>query len=331
VSNAQQVAGGRRTAAPRGLSGATEAPRRAQATRTAREAIGGATEGRDARAWAVVQTPGQRGRYQHEVAYKRRESKRAAFRQRLRRTGEGCWLWDGPTVIGAGHHPYPIFYHRRETTPDNTTRAAFHWMMREWFPEAAAPAYARTGSECGNSLCLSPYHRYLDPDALAKTRPRMGHRQVLDIYSWRGTQSAKATAELFGVHPSTVENIWNGKRWSAVTGHHRDGRTPPMDATRARAIYADRNSGMSMADAAAKHGTSRTTLRSIWYGLSWAEATGAKLVTPEPRRLSDETRRVILRRRGKQSAHSLAKELGVGKTTVLTIWSKAGLSGQQGV
>jgi len=284
---------------------------------------------REGLAWARVQTPAPRGRYQHELAYKRRESKRASFRRKLRLADNGCWLWTSSTVVGAGRHPYPIFNHRRETTPDNTTRAAFHWMMREWFPDVNVPNNARTGSECGNTLCLNPFHRYLDPDANRRAKPRMDHRKVLDIYSWRGTQSARATAELFQVHVSTVENIWSGRRWSAVTGHRRDGKQPPMDATRARAIYADRNLGLSMEAVAAKHNTSRNTVRSIWYGLTWAVATGAQTVTPEPRTLSDQTRRVILSRQGKQSAYSLAKELGVGKTTILTMWSKAGLPREQ--
>lgn len=288
--------------------------------RTAREGL----------AWARVHTPGPRGHYQHETAYKRRESKRDGFRGKLRRDpASGCWEWLGSTVTGAGNRPYPIFNHRRTTSPDNTTRAAFHWMMREWFPDVPVPNNARVGSECGNTLCLNPFHRYLDPDANRAPKPRMDHRRVLDIYSWRGTQSARAAAEMFGVHVSTVERIWSGKRWSAITGHRQDGKQPPMDAVRARAIYADRNCGSSMDAVAAKHATSRSTVRSIWYGLTWSAVTGAQTVKPEPRTLSEPTRRVILDRQGKQSAYSLAKELGVGKTTILETWRRASLLQQQ--
>lgn len=224
--------------------------------------------------------------------------------------------------MGAGRRDYPIFNHRRETTPDNTTRAAFNWMMREWFPGVDVPAYTRTGSECGNSLCLNPFHRYIDPDAKCKGKPRMDHQRVLDIYSWRGTQSAKATAELFEVNVSTVERIWNGNRWSAVTGHRRDGRTPPMDATRARAIYADRDSGLSQEAAAAKHNTSRQTVRSIWYGLTWSVVTGAPTVNPEPRTISDAARAEIIRLMGREPAAGVAEMVGVGKTTVINVWAK---------
>lgn len=291
------------------------------------------TQDRDPReglAWARVQTPGPRGHYQHQTAYKRRESKRDSFRRKIRRNpATGCWEWLGSTVTGAGRHPYPIFNHRRETTPDNTTRAAFHWMMREWFPDTTLPNYARTDTVCGNTLCLNPFHRFIDPDAKTKSNPRMDHRRVLDIYSWRGRMAAKATAEMFGCSVSTVERIWNGNRWSAVTGQRRDGRTPPMNADRARAIYADRDSGLTQQAAAEKHKTSRITVRSIWYGMSWSAVTGAKRVQPEPRQLSEPVRAIILERCGKQSAYSLAQELGVGKTTILATWRRASLLQQQ--
>lgn len=284
---------------------------------------------REGLAWAKVQTPGPRGHYQHELSYKRRESKRASFRRKLERSADGCWLWTSSTVVGAGKRDYPIFNHRRETTPDNTTRAAFNWMMREWFPGVDVPAYTRTGSECGNTLCLNPFHRYIDPEAKCKGKPRMDHRRVLDIYSWRGSQSAVATAKLFEVHVSTVERIWNGQRWSAVTGHRRDGKTPPMDATRARAIYADKDTGLSQQAAADKHGTSRITVRAIWYGHTWSAVTGAQYVSPEPRVLSAKTRAEVIRRKGAVSAGAVATDLGVSKSTVLRIWERTGLSRQQ--
>lgn len=265
--------------------------------------------------------PVPRARYQHELDYKRRESKRASFRRKLQREN-GCWLWTSSTARGAGSRDYPIFNHRRETTPENTTRAAFNWMMREWFPSVDVPAFTRTGSTCDNSLCLNPFHRYIDPDAKCKGKPRMDHRRVLEIYSWRGTQSAVATAKLFEVHVSTVERIWNGQRWSAVTGHRRDGRTSAMDATRARAIYADRESGMSMEAVAAKHGTSRNTVRSIWYGQSWSASTGAPQVVPEPRTVSDKTRAEVIRLMGVAPSRKVAEDLGIGSTTVINIWAK---------
>ena len=294
---------------------------------TARGTDQGAPRGRTA--WDVVQSPLPRSRYQHESAYKRRESKRDSFRRKLRLTDGGCWLWTSSTVIGAGKRQYPIFNHRRELTPDNTTRAAFNWMMQEWFPDVDVPAYTRTSSECGNSLCLSPYHRYINFENGGKGKPRMDHRRVLDIYSWRGKQSAASTAELFEVHVSTVERIWNGTRWSSVTGHRRDGKTPPMDATRARAIFADRNSGLSQQQVADKHGTSRVTVRSIWYGHTWSTATGAEYVQPDPRILSEQTRSEIIRRKGTAPARRVAVEFGVSSSTVLRIWDKLDLPRQQ--
>lgn len=280
-------------------------------------------------AWGRLMEPPPRGIYIHPLSPRgRRETKKAKFRSNLVLSSEGCWLWGGGFAKGPNGRRYPIFNHYRKSTPDNPTRAAFNWMMREWFPKVAVRSYGQTENRCGNDLCINPYHRQVSIPNGGKGQNRMDHDLVRDIYAIKGTMTQVEAAEKFNVHTCTVGRIWSGERWSSITGQ-RVSKEKVMTADKARAVFADRVNGESMQVVADRYGIGRNTVRSVWYGETWASATGAVRIKPEPNRLSSATRRAILDAQGTRSAYGLAKELGVASSTVLRLWDKASLSQKQ--
>lgn len=238
---------------------------------------------KEGRAWRRLTTSAPRGQYEHASAYRRREYKHYAFRTRVKRDPTtGCWMWTGSVLEGKNGRRYPIFYHRRETT-SNTTRAAFTWMMREWFPEVSIKQYTQTDTTCGRDLCINPFHRVRkvpNGDGITRMKPST----VLEIYALRdGPESSRAVAQRFGVHQTTVIRVWNGSKWSSVTGHRR-GSEPPRrgkrthDPDQIRRIYAERTSGKLQREVAQQYGVSEAAVRRIWKGQSWAEVTGHGLL-----------------------------------------------------
>lgn len=284
--------------------------------------------GPEGAAWARVQTPSPRGRYEHAQAYARRTAKQTGFRQRVKRNpATGCWLWVGQTVRGPNGYQYPVFYHRRESgDSDNTTRSAFPWMMREWFPEVEVLPYRQTTTTCGVRTCISPYHRKIKIPNAGTAQARMDHHAVLEVYALQdsGRTQADVGAE-FNIHASTVHKIWHGITWSTVTGHGQDdpSRSRIMSAKKAMEIYQERLTGRTATEVAEEFGVGRTTVTNIWQGLAWTNITRQPKVKPNWRpRLSSYKRRKVLMARGKMSAYAAAKELKVGRTTVLTIWRR---------
>lgn len=278
-------------------------------------------------AWRKLQTPAPRGAYEHSVAYKRRERKRATFRTKVTLTGDGCWVWSGGHAKGPNGKLYPIFSHYRASTPDNTTRAAFNWMMREWFPAVKVRSYAQTENRCGTQLCINPYHRQVAIPNGGAGQDRMDHDKVRALWASKGQMTQAEAARQFEVHTSTVTRIWSGERWSSITGARYD-PNPRMTAERARLIYAERDSGRTMQAVADHFGTSRNTVRSIWIGDTWSSATGAPKLDVS-NRVSEETRREVYAKLGVQSAAKTGREFGIASSTVLRIWQNPRLSQEQ--
>lgn len=285
------------------------------------------TKSAEGLAWRRLQTPAPRGNYQHSVAYKRRERKRATFRTKVKLTGSGCWVWSGGHAKGPNGKLYPIFNHYRASTPDNTTRAAFNWMMREWFPAVKVRSYAQTENRCGTELCINPYHRQVAIPNGGAGQERMDHDKVRAIWTSKGNMTQAEAASAFEVHTSTIARIWSGERWSSITGARYE-PSPRMTADRARAIYSRRNDETSMQAVADRFGCSRSTVRSIWLGHTWASATGAAR-TDRSNRVSEETKELIRERMGRLSAAKTGREFGVASSTVLRIWASPSLSREQ--
>ncbi len=228
-------------------------------------------------AWRKISQVAPRGRYEHPVAYKRRTRKRTNFVERVQRRPNGCWVWVGPSLAGKDGVVYPIFYHRHASDhreQKNTTRSAFPWMMREWFPEVVVGHNEQTTTRCGDPLCINPYHRVRRKKSGGRGTGRMDHALILEVYARRLTSTVNVTAAEFGLHNSQVSRIWSGTIWSSVTGHpHLKKARVRMTADTAREIYALRESGQTAADVARKYNVSRPTVSYIWHGRTWAHAT----------------------------------------------------------
>lgn len=279
----------------------------------------------EGRAWARIQKPAPRGHYEHAQVYAKRTSKQVAFRQRVKRNpATGCWLWVGQVLPGSNGHRYPVFYHRREAgDSDNTTRSAFPWMMREWFPEVTVVPYQQTTTTCGVPVCINPFHRTARVPGPRQGQARLDHAVVLEIYAMRTSgRTQQSVGEQFGVTPSAVHKIWHGIRWSTLTGHGKDDpcRSKIMSAEKALAIYHRRKEGTA-GQVAEEFGVGRTTVTNIWLGETWGHVTRQPKVKGTHRpRLSNYKKRKVIRARGTMSAYAAAKEFKVGKSTVLNLW-----------
>lgn len=277
-------------------------------------------------AWRRIQTVLPRRSYEHAQAYAKRTAKQAAFRQRVSRDpNTKCWLWTGLTLPGSKGHQYPVFYHRRESgDSDNTTRSAFPWMLREWFPEVHIVPYQQTTTSCGTSVCINPYHRVTRLRGPGHGQTRLDHDVVLEIYALRDSGRTQAdVGAQFNITPSAVHKIWHGIRWSSLTGHGVDDpcRAKIMSAQKALDIHRQKKTGRTVAEVAQEFGVGPTTVYNIWMGASWQHVTRQPKAKPTHRpRLSNYKRRKVLKARGTMSAYAAAKELKVGKTTILKIW-----------
>lgn len=279
------------------------------------------------RAWERLQRPYTRGKYEHPSSVRSKINKRASFLKRLARQESGCWLWFGTTITGPNGEPSPIFYHWRDNTT-NTTRSAFMWMMREWFPEVRVAPGQQTVVTCGNRKCLSPYHRRTVTMNENKNRKHYDKTDVLRAYDLKGHMTPEEAAKITGLTPATVRRIWIGARWSSVTGEKPSPRRLTPD--RVMEIYEARESGKSMAAAAKEFKVGVNTLRQIWLGYSWTHITGASPEEALRPRISPETKQAIMKLKGSgRSAPDVAQELGCSVSSVLRYWRV--LSRAQGV
>jgi hypothetical protein len=53
---------------------------------------------------------------------------------------------------------------------------------------------------------------------------RLDNDQAMDVYASKGLQSSAFLARKYRVSVKTIQNIWNGSRWSSVTGHVKKGK-----------------------------------------------------------------------------------------------------------
>jgi DNA invertase Pin-like site-specific DNA recombinase len=287
---------------------------------------------REAAAWGRLQSAAPaRQKYTHARRREQLRQKQLSFLRRVDRQPGGCWLWTGPVLKGPKGHLNPGFYHNRATSPDNATRSAFSWMMREWFPDIPLAAHAQTSVTCGNKLCINPLHRSRSTlQGINGAEVRLTPDQVREVYALRSEATATEIAARFHVHLSTVNRIWSGGRWRSVTGHTDPKAPPKMTANRAIAIYQYIGTGRTLQQVAEEFGVSRHTVRSIWLGDTWSQFTKAEKREPKYRQLSADAIDAILHRRGQQLGTEVAAEFGVSASTVTRIWSKAKLSAEQG-
>lgn len=285
-------------------------------------------------AWEIVTRPAPKGRYEHADAYRAREGKRIAFRQRVRRSPGGCWVWVGKHLASNGR-AYPMYYHRRDPATDpNPTRSAFLWMMREFFPDVPVRQYEQTTTRCGRDLCVNPYHRVRSQ---RKSPNVMSHDLVREIYAWRGSSTVTEVAKLYDQSTPVVSRIWTGQRWSSVTGWTPED-TPKMGADKAMAVYELRGSGRTQKSVADEFGVSQSTVSNIWNGLTRANRTGQprrydEEAKPTNAQLDEATRQAILDMKGEAGKRAVAAKFGVGASTVLRIWNgrrEGSLRGEQG-
>lgn len=181
----------------------------------------------EGRAWAILQRPAPRGRYEHARSWEIRNNHRRSFVRRINRTPGGCWLWTGQSPERGGK-PYPMVGWRvRRSGRAALHRSAFTWMMEEWFPEEHAKLPHRTTTTCGNNLCLNPYHRV---DKM-NTQNKITAEQAVELYALKGRVHSAEVAEQFGISRNQVLSIWRGRNWASVTGAVKpppvNRKTPP--------------------------------------------------------------------------------------------------------
>jgi len=136
----------------------------------------------------------------------------------------GCWLWIGTT----GRRGYGQIKHGYRT------RLA-HRVSYELFRGAVAPAQS-VCHRCDNPSCVNPEHLFLgtaddnNKDKAAKGRawrpagachPSAKLTEADAIAILQSTESGKAVAARYGVHPSTVSEIRSGRKWGHLQANYR--------------------------------------------------------------------------------------------------------------
>lgn len=224
-------------------------------------------------AWRKFQAPAPRGVIDYRPEVLRTERAKSRFRQRVTfRDATGCWVWGGP-VTYEGH---PVTYQWNPATAHNAKRSAFLWMIENWFPDARFSDRTRaTAPTCGESRCISPFHRRGRTFAHIT---KLTSDQVRQIFSLRDQAKMADVAEQFGVSVSLVSGIWAGKHHSNVTGQWEIRKNPrKLTPTQVREVYALKGRAKQQA-VADSFGVSRSTVRHIWEGVTWTEVTGASLL-----------------------------------------------------
>lgn len=278
------------------------------------------------RAWERLQKPVPRGRYEHPSVYTLRTRKRVNFVRRINRKPGACWLWTGAFVTVA-NAKLPMYYHNRDakrTPNDNTTRSAFLWMMREWFPEVPTQKWAKTDATCGNDLCISPYHRQHKKLGNVAEPFRINHDQIRQVYALRDSgRGVNEVAREFGWHNTLVSKIWSGARYAGVTGHpNPKPKRKALSAEAAVQVYARLDSNANAQQVADEFGVSVNVVRDIWDGYRHSAATGAD-PKGRTRFLSEEAYQIIVGAYNSgRASRTVAVEAKVSHNTVVRVWKK---------
>lgn len=141
----------------------------------------------------------------------------------------GCWVWTG----ARGQHGHGHFW-----LGDRVGRAhRFSWELANG-PIPQTDGYHGTCvcHRCDNPPCVNPAHLFLGShkdnlsDAGRKGRLPRGRRhvhnrltenQVLEVVErHRSGESQRSIARSFGMHPSSINRIFNGTAWAWLTGFH---------------------------------------------------------------------------------------------------------------
>lgn len=137
---------------------------------------------------------------------------------------EACWTWTGTILDGAGRLPYGSLTHA------GRPRGAHVWAFVNAGGELSAdkPFVLHT---CDNSVCVNPAHLYAGThqrnmdDKVERNRQarlhgesnprhRLTEDQVHEIRSLQGSAASATVGLRFGVCASTIQQIWNRKRWA---------------------------------------------------------------------------------------------------------------------
>jgi hypothetical protein len=134
-------------------------------------------------------------------------------------------------------------------------------MMEEFFPELAADLPSKTSPNCGNSMCISPFHRRNS----TATNTKLTSDQALQVYAQRHAGNSAATAAEFGISRNQVMSIWRGRNWADVTGAVlpkpvRRTTSPELEAE----IATRRGGGKSSRIVGEELGVSYKTVLRIW-------------------------------------------------------------------
>lgn len=133
-----------------------------------------------------------------------------------------CWEWLGPrTAAGYGKKEW----HGR-------TVLARRWLW-EQLHGPIAPGRVLAGT-CDNPGCVNPAHLVETTQAVA-CRKSMATTLIpgdaADIRAARGKQTAAALAEVYGVSPQTIRDVWRGTSWGRPRPHPGPRKRPRQPET----------------------------------------------------------------------------------------------------
>lgn len=127
---------------------------------------------------------------------------------------DGCWPWLGPvSPTGHGHKTYC-----------GRMIGAHRWMWEQLF--GPIPAGLVVFHTCDRKDCVNPHHLRLGSQADANRQAVHATLTPADVAEIRrhreskNTETARVLAELMGVSPQTIRDIWRGTSWRRPRPNH---------------------------------------------------------------------------------------------------------------
>lgn len=138
---------------------------------------------------------------------------------------DGCWIWTGAKSGGDGRDKYKYGYINLCGKLGRVHRVLYE-IKEKKIPEGMILLH-----KCDRPLCVNPDHMivgtYKDNMDDAETKGRMWHprgesnhsklteEQVIDIKK-DISSTYKSLSDSYGVHPQTIKNIKDGKKWKHI-------------------------------------------------------------------------------------------------------------------